>query len=54
MPMNCREFKENSVISWASEAFEKGGVVTWVGKFGTTNVYGTKMIKIRAEEAKPF
>ena len=37
------KFKSHS--SWASEAFEKGGVPR-VGKFGTTNIYGTKMIKI--------
>ena len=37
------KFKLHS--SWASEAFEKGGVPK-VGKFGTTNIYGTKMIKI--------
>ena len=32
------------LLSCLSEAFEKGGGVTRVGKFGTTNVYGTKMI----------
>ena len=38
------KFKSHS--SWASEAFEKGWGVPRVGKFGTTNIYGTKMIKI--------
>ena len=37
-------FVSKKALSWASEAFEKGGV-TWVGKSGTTKVYDTKMIE---------